>query len=119
MSLTDRAISDLKRFISNSDEFGVPITLTAPDTTVLIVDGWQTLHHTSFNEFGERNNTKIASVAISLEELVDNNYPHIISGEADFNNHLVTVKGKDYVVSEFYPDELLRVVILILSEWQA
>lgn len=119
MGLADQAIQDFKRFSSNTDEFGIAITLTAPDNTVLVVNGYETLHHTTFDEFGVRINTRVASVAISLELLNDASYPYIIDDEADFNEHRVTVKGNDYIVGEFYPDITLNLVVLILSAWQA
>jgi hypothetical protein len=75
------------------------------------------LHHTGFDLDGVRVNSKISSVAISTELLED--YPYIDSSdEINFSNHRVDTGGNNYIVREFFPDEKLKLVVLILSKWQ-
>lgn len=119
MGLTTLSQEQFKRLSSNTNEFGIAITLTAPDDTVLVVNGFETLHHTSYTAEGDLADTKISSVSFSLGFLEDVSYPFIVNSEADFNEHKVTVQGKDYIVSKFYPDLKLNMVVLILGEWQA
>ncbi len=118
MGLIEMAIRDLKDITSNGDEFGISITLTAPDDSTITINGLQTLHHTGFDLDGVRVNSKISSVAISTELLED--YPYIDdSDEINFSNHKVTTGGNTYIVREFFPDEKLKLTVLILSKWQS
>ncbi len=121
MNLFERQIRDLAIITSNAKEFQT-ITLQASTGEVIEVVGLHSKHHTGFNIDGERISTKTASVSISEEKLLG--YPVRNSkGEVSMKNHLVTVKDstnidKRYKVSEFYPDERLGFITLILTDFE-
>lgn len=118
MSLTERAIQDLQRITSNSNEWGVEIVLISTDDTTITINGFATKHHTAFDVDGMRENTAISSVAVSHGLLVDYTYIDA-DGYVNFTGHKVTTGGKNYIVREFFPDNKLELTVLILEAWQA
>ncbi len=118
MGLSEIAKQHVARFTSNTDEFGVEYTLTAPDDTTLVVAGMQTMHHTKFDLEGEMVNSLVTSVAFAESFLTE--YPYINDdNEIDFTGHKVTFDSVTYMVREFFPDEKVDLIVLILVQWQA
>lgn len=119
MGLNDIAKADLLKITTNLNDFGVNISLIAPDDTEADIVGYDTKHHTSFDlDSGVMVNARVASISFSLGQLTD--YPHINEhGNIDFSGHKVNVDSEDYLVREYYPDLKLNTVVLILQEWQA
>jgi hypothetical protein len=127
MNLSDRAIRDFKRFTSDAaNGFGIQITLEAPNGETAIVNGFSTAHHYSlvFDEQGKaiEVNSKKASVAFSEGALleVNPNYPIRTNGEVTFKNHKVdyvdsTGTVQTYVALQYFPDEKIGCIVLILG----
>lgn len=126
MSLQDKARLDMQQITGNSNDFGEPITLTAPapGNETATVNGFNTKHHMSFDVDGVQVNTKQASVAIAEQFLIDVGYP-VRNGanEVDLNGHLCDVKDstgvlKNYVIRQNFPDENLGLIVLILGDFE-
>lgn len=126
MNLTDQAISDLQQITGNSNEFGVAITLTAPNGTSAAVTGFHVKTHLAVDAEGNQVSSRRASVAISERAITNANghYP-IRDGEGDVNmkNHLVDVADssqatKNYIVKDCMPDEKLGLILLILEDYE-
>ena len=124
MSLITQAQKDAQQFLGNVSDFGIAITLTAPDLTVVVVNGWHTKHHTGFDvESGVIVNSKMGSVAIHELDLVAAAYPfRDANDEVDLLNHLVSVADitgtqKQFVIRENYPDQTLGIITLILGDY--
>lgn len=118
MGLSDIAKQHVARFTSNTNEFGVEYTLMATDDTTLVVAGLQTMHHTKFDLEGDMVNSLVTSVAFAESLLIG--YPYLnVDGEIDFTGHKVTFDSITYMVREFFPDEKVDLIVLILVQWQA
>lgn len=136
-SVLERARNDVKRIISNSDEFAVLMTFKTPSAGVFdytfdytfnssqmfTLKGLHTKHHLAVNtETGERVNTKTASVTVSERFFVDIGYPiRNAQNEVDLQNHQVAVKdstGKicTYIIHQWFPDETLDCIVCILHD---
>jgi hypothetical protein len=124
MDLTAQAIADIAFITSNTNDFGVPVTFTAPTSplTIRTVGAQTTKHHTDFDELGNVVNTKKASVSVSEIVLNAAGYPvRTSAGLVDFNGHLVSWKDSNgttfqYTVDEWLPDEKVGNIVLILGE---
>lgn len=123
MSLLDQAKKDIQQITGNIAEFGVQLTLTSPNSDVATVNGLHAKHHTGFDEEGFPVNSKIASVAISEQWLVDANYPLRVNGEVNLKNHRVSAKDstgilQQYMIKEFFPDETIGLIVCILGDYE-
>ncbi len=120
MSLFDRAIQDAK-LITNGD-FAVPIVFSHGGNTANI-KGWTTKHHIGFDTDGNMVNSKTVNVTVSESDLTDAGYPvRDTNGEVNLRGHLVTVKDStqttdQFQVSQYFPDERLGLITLILKEF--
>lgn len=122
MSLISQARIDAKSFISNSDEWGVEMTLTAPDSTTTTITGLFTKHHMAVDpESGMQVIGKNAHISFSESDLSD--YPVRVSGEVSLKGHKVTVADSygtlTYKIKEVQPDETLGIIVCILSDYVA
>lgn len=118
MGLINLARAHVKRFTSDANHFGVPIVCTAPNDDTVTLNGYATLHHTSYDEEGILIDSKVSSIAISEDLLI--NYPvRNSNGDVDLSGHTFLVAGKSYMTRNFYPDETLGLIVVILQEWQA
>lgn len=123
MSLLDNIKNDLKQITGNQNEFGVELTFTAPDTSTASVFGIHAKHHTGFDAEGFPVNSKIASIAIYEETLSDFDYPVRISGEVNLRGHRVAAMDSTgivnhYVVREWFPDEMVGLIVCILGDYE-
>jgi hypothetical protein len=123
MSLLDQVRKDIQQITGNSAEFGVQLTLTSPSSVVAGVIGLHAKHHTGFDAEGFPVNSKIASVAISEQLLVDLNYPLRINGEVNLKNHRISAKDstgilQHYTIREFFPDETVGLIVCILGDYE-
>lgn len=129
MGLIERAQQDAKTFTTNTNDFGVSITLTKPadvsnpEVSVTVV-GYHTKHHTSWDpESGEVVDGKRAHITVSEEALTDEGYPTRNSDqEVAMVGHRVTVSdssgvSKNYVVRQTFPDETLGLIVMILGDF--
>ena len=125
MSLLDTIREDMRRIVPDTDEYGVELTLVAPDTTTLVLSGLHTKHSITFDTEGNLVSGRNIHVAITEADLVENSYPYRNSnGDVDLYRHKVTAKDstgldKTYVIAEFFPDEKLGLIVCILSDFTA
>tara|TARA_R110000796_G_scaffold103652_5_gene213087 strand:+ start:18 stop:398 length:381 start_codon:yes stop_codon:yes gene_type:complete len=125
MSLIAQARLDWKEITSNSNEFGVPIILINPTTLVeYSIVGLATKHHLGIDELGNEVITKNAHISFS-EELVIALGGSIrdASGEVNLERWIVkysdsTLSQKNYVITQFIPDETVGIIVCILSDYQ-
>lgn len=124
MGLSDIARRDFADITGNTDEFGVPFTLTAPDDTELETAGYSTVHNLDFSMSGEMVNARKAYVSVAESKLADASYPYRdTSGRIAMQNHKVDTTDANgtvlnWIVKEFYPDETLGNIVLILGKYE-
>lgn len=119
MSLLDRAKADLQQITSNSNEFGVSVVFTASDSTTATVNCLHTIHHTGFDTDGIRVNSKQASIAVKEDLLTDADYPvRNSNNEVTFKNHRALLNGTEFIIREWYPDDTLGLIVLILGVYE-
>ena len=117
MGLLDQARKDAQTFSSDLGGFGTSITLTAPDDTVLSVNGMYSRHHMGIDEDGQMVNTQNAHVSIHEQLLIDGGYPYKDGGgRTQLTSHKVGVDGLTYRVREFMPNHTTGLIVLILSD---
>jgi hypothetical protein len=125
MGLVEQAKADIKTITSNLNDFGVSMTFTAPTSETATITGLHTKHHMAYTPEGERVNTKIASVAISEDLLTASSYPvRNSAGEVNMSGHLVSVADstgsvKNYICNEWFPDEAVGIIVLILGDYES
>jgi len=121
MNLYDKAISDAKVFMNA--EFSVPLTFVAPTNETASIRGYTTKHHIGFDTEGNMVNSKSVKVTFSEQDLTILSYPvRNANSEVDMKNHLVSVKDStgnttQFKVSQYYPDERLGLINLILVDF--
>ena len=119
MSLIERAKIDTRAITSNSNEFGRVCVFTAPTNETANVVCIVNQHHTAFNELSERINAKISSIAISEAILTEAYYPtRNDDGEVSFQGHRVVADGQDYVCREWFADDTVGLIVLLLGEFE-
>jgi hypothetical protein len=118
MSLIDQAKADTRQITSNSNEFARSCVFVAPTGETATVNAIVNQHHTAYNEMNERINAKISSIAVSESLLTDAGYPtRNADGDVYFRLHRVTADGQDYVCREWFTDDTVGLIVLILGEW--
>lgn len=124
MNLTERAINDVKRITSNSNEWGVEITLIKPVTSECItITGLHSKHHFAIDGDGNNINSKHSYISFSENSLIDFSIRNA-RNEVVLTKFLVIVKDstgneKNYMVREFFPDEKLGLIVCILMDFKA
>ena len=124
MSLIAQAKEDWKTITSNADEFGIEMTLTAPTGETATVTGLHTKHHLGIDKEGAAVNAKNAHVSVSEELLTAAGYPvRNDAGEVNLKSHRVSVAdstgtAKEYVVAQWFPDETVGVIVMILTDFE-
>lgn len=129
MGLIERAKLDAQTFTTNTNDFGVSITLTKPASVgspevSATVRGYHTKHHTSWDpESGEVIDGKRAHICVSEEELDAQSYPvRNTDQEVAMVGHRVSVADstevvKNYIVRQTFPDETLGLIVMILGDY--
>lgn len=118
MSLIERFKQDIQTITSNDAEFGQSVILVSPEADTITVFALATAHHTGFDTDGIRVNSKMASIAVSEQLLIDGLYPYKNGDdECSFKNHKATYNGIQYAISEWFPDETAGLIILILTSY--
>lgn len=124
MGLIEQAQQDIRSITTDLDGFAVELTLKAPDTTELLLQGLHTKHHLGYDTEGNMINTKNAHVSFSEDVLLDDAYPfRDASGEVNLEGHRVVVKDStrqdvEYVIREWYPDETIGLIVCILGDYE-
>lgn len=123
MGLIEQANNDIRVITTDKEGWGVDIQLIAPDTTVLDTVGLHTKHHLSYDTEGNMVNYKNAHISISEDEFIDNAYPYRdASNEVNMEGHRCIVKDStrqnvEYVIREWYPDETIGLIVMILGDY--
>ncbi len=124
MGLIDQARADIKDITSNSNDFGVSGEFIAPSGDVAVCNCIHTKHYMAFTAEGEMINSKKASIAVAESSLTDLNYPtRNTTGEVHFEFHKVNIADstgivKNYIASEWFPDENVGLIVLILGDFE-
>lgn len=124
MGNIDRAKALIERITSDLNGFGVAITLTAPDGTVLDIVGLHTKHHLDVDmDTGKRINTKNAHVSFSEKFLIDAAYPVRVNGEVFLRGHKVSVKDSTdlvchYLVDNWFPNATTGLIVCTLKSFE-
>ncbi|MCE3278037.1 MAG: hypothetical protein K0S44_228 [Bacteroidetes bacterium] len=126
MSLIERARADIKDITSNTDGFGIEMTLTAPTSQTATIVGLHTKHWLSIDTEGNPVSSKNAHVSFSEEVLQTENpnYPIRNSdGEVDLSKHRFDVKDstglvKNYIAQSWRPDETMGLIVVILEDFE-
>lgn len=124
MSLIDRAKADTRQITSNSNEFGRSCVFVAPTSETATVNAIVNQHHTAFNEMNERVNAKISTIAVSESLLTDAGYPtrnadgDVFFGKTTAGRHRVTADGQEYICREWFTDDTVGLIVLMLGEWE-
>jgi hypothetical protein len=122
MSLVALAKADIQRITSNQNGWGVSLAFTAPSGETATITGTHSKHHLGTDTDGNRVNVKNASAAFSEQLLNDLAYPVRNSdGEVYLPGHKLYVKDstgfeKSYVIREWYPDETVGFIVVILGD---
>lgn len=116
MGLTEISQLDAQSITSDLDGWGVTAVLTPASGQPASFGVLHTVHHMGQDTDGNISNTKQASIAVSMNLLDTSLYPYRnASGEVSFKNHSAVFNGSNYIVREWFPDETLRIVVLILG----
>lgn len=123
MSLIDQARTDTAFILGGP--FSVPIVLVSPDSQVANIRGIHNKHHLGVNPHtGDPVNAKKAAVTFAESAVyADNaNYPVRTRDEVTFKDHKVKVKDstgieKTYKVDQWFPDEMVGSITLILGKY--
>lgn len=127
MNIVDRAAADIARITGNNQEFGtgLPVVMTPPGGDPVSFTAIHTKHRRAVDpETGYSINAKVASIAVSESYLVAENYPvRNSTGEVFLQDHLVEVRDSTgvncrYVVREWWPDEMIGLIVLILGDFE-
>lgn len=124
MGLIEQIRDDIEQITTNSDEFGVPITLTSPGGNTLEMTALHTRHHLGIDTDGNLVDTPNIHIGISENVLIKEGYPYRNSaGKVDLKNHRVTgadSSGTDvqYKVVRWFPDETAGLIVCILGEYE-
>lgn len=113
--------------------FGVSIQLVAPTGETAILNGYSTKHYLGLDGEGNPVSAKKASVAFNELNLYTANiaYPLRIADPSDphyrdirLTDHLVNVVDstgiiKNYIARQWFPDEKLGIIVIILEDYAA
>jgi hypothetical protein len=110
-------------FFVTKGGFEEEITLQTPSRDLTVnIKGYATKHHINFDSDGLPVNTKNVHISISEDELESLNYPvRNAKGEVFLKNHIVIYKDstglpKTYKIEQNLPDEVLGLIVCILSD---
>ena len=124
MGLINQIREDVKKIVSDSNDFGVAIKFVAPNLLEANVIGFHSKLTFEFNTSGEKVNTREAYVSVAEIDLVDVGYPvRNADGKVDLKRHKVTVAdstGEDYTyeISEWIPDETVGLIVCQLKDFK-
>lgn len=120
MNLKKRAEADIKRITGNTSEWADEVTFTAPDLTEYTVNAIHTKHHLAIDpELGIPVNAKTASIAFSESNLSAS--IRNADSEVNLDGWKISVADsteviKNYFVREWFADEMIGMIVVILSD---
>lgn len=123
MGLAEQAILDMQAITAG--DWGVSISLIAPNGQTATVRGIHTKHFLGVDAEGKEVSDKKASVAFSELNLTAANasYPLRINNEVSITGHRVNVADstgnvKNYIVRTCLPDEAVGLIVIILNDYE-
>lgn len=127
MNIQDRAKAAIKRITGNIDGAGVAITLIKPNGGLSFdIVGTSTKHHLSVDqETGELTNSMTASISFSEENSIAAGLDIRNSkGEVDLKGYHAKLADstdviKEYIITEWFPDEKLALIVCMLGYYEA
>ena len=123
MGLIEQVQQDIRAITTDTEGWGVAIRMIAPDTTTLDTTGLHTKHHLTFDSDSNMVNYKKAHISISEDEFIDASYPYRdANNEVSMEGHRCIVKDStrqdvEYVIREWYPDETIGLIVMILGDY--
>lgn len=125
MGLIDQANKDIQQITSNSNEFGVPIILTAPNGQVANIVGIHPKVHLGVGTEGNVISSKQARITFSEQAVKDANALYPLRGTnnlLDFRNHFFDVKDSTGILQRYQaqtviPDETIGLILIILGDY--
>jgi len=120
MSLIEKIQRDARRFVSNGNNFAVPITFSN-GTLSVTVNGTVKRHHTHYNDMGVAVSSSEASCTVHEKDLIAAGY--IIrdgNGRVSMANNYASWQDSNgtlirYKITQWFPDDLLGLIVCILS----
>lgn len=113
----------MQRITSDLKGFGVAMTFDDNQGSTAAVTGLHTKHHLSLDETGAPVNGKVASVSVAEKQFTDLSFEvRNVSGEVNLDGYTVTVKDstgneKTYLCAEWFPDEKLGLIVIMLQDY--
>ena len=125
MGLIEQAQQDLIDITTDLNGFGLSIILTAPNLQVVNIVGIHHKHHLGIDTDGNAVNSKKSHCAISEKSILTANslYPiRNANGEVNLRGHKLSVIDstqivKNYIIKEWFPDESLGLIVVILGDY--
>ena len=123
MSLISQALQDIKDITSNLNDFGVEFDLISPANVTTAMIGVHTKHHLGLNTDGVPVNSKTASLAFSEGNLPIGVSVRNVAGEVKLKGWRINVKDstggeKQYIIREWFPDEMIGLIVCILGDFE-
>lgn len=124
MGLIAQAQADILRYTTSGTDFGVVISLVAPNGATATVTGYHARHHLGVDTDGNAVNSRTANAAISEYALNAVNYPiRDSNGVVNLTGHKVNVADstgiiRAYVVQTSIPDETIGLITMTLEDFE-
>jgi len=126
MGLIAQSRIDIKNIVENANDFGVPMTLLAPDYgETAVINGLHSKTHLQIDTDGNPVNAKNAHISFHENATGIGDYPiRNAAGEVDLKDHKVTVADSTglnitYKIEDTYPNETTGLIVCLLGDFQA
>lgn len=124
MSLVSQAKKDIERITSTLSEWAVDAVLIKPNGDEFIIKAIHTKHHVSIGTDGLPVNAKNASIAFSEGNLQTGLSIRNAGGEVVLKNWRINVVDstgivKNYRITQWFPDEMIGLIVCILGDYGA
>lgn len=127
MGLQEFMKRDAHHIINNTADFSelLGVIFIAPDTTQVTIQALHTKHHLGFDlQTAQEINTLKAHVCVSEQDLIALSYPvRNAAGQVALAGHRIKAYDDrgvlcDYVAEQWYPNEKLGTISIILGAWE-
>lgn len=123
MSLIQAAQNDIKKITANLSEFALDVQLIKPNGDIVAIKAVHTKHHVGLDSDGIPVNAKTASIAFSEYNLPEGVSIRNAKNEVVLKNwkcNVIDSTGvvKNYVIREWFPDEMIGLIVCILGDFE-
>ena len=123
MSLINAAKRDIKQVTSNLNEWALDVELITPIGDTVSIKGVHTKHHIGLDSDGIPVNAKTSSLAFSEDNLpvgisIRNAKSEVVLKNWKCNVIDSTGIVKNYVIREWFPDEMIGLIVCILGDFE-